>query len=111
MRDTSTLKIAELNDLCRKAMGVAGKLVQTSGIDALPAADQSAIREKVETFDTFTVDNDPYGEHDFGAFEHNGERIFWKIDYYAPDMLHGSDDARDPKQTVRVLTIMLAAEY
>jgi hypothetical protein len=31
-------------------------------------------------------DNDPHGEHDFGAFEHEGQRIFWKIDYYAPDM-------------------------
>jgi hypothetical protein len=111
MSDTTTSKIAELNDLCRTAMGVAGKLVQTAGIGALPFADQSAIREKVEKFDAFTPDNDPNGEHDFGAFEHNGERIFWKIDYYAPDMEHGSEDAADPQQTVRVLTIMLASEY
>jgi hypothetical protein len=111
MSDPTTSKIAELNDLCRKAMGVAGKLFQTSGIDALPLADQSAIREKVETFNTFTPDNDPHGERDFGAFEHNGERIFWKIDYYAPDMEHGSEDPADPRQTVRVLTIMLASEY
>ena len=111
MNDTTTSKIAELNDLCRKTMGVAGKLFQTSGIDALPLADQSAIREKVETFDVFTPDNDPHGERDFGAFEHNGNRIFWKIDYYARDMEHGSEDASDPGQTVRVLTIMLASEY
>ena len=91
MSDT-TKKIAELNDLCRKAMGVAGKLFQTEGISALPLADQSAVREKVETFNTFTEDNDPHGERDFGAFEHNGERIFWKIDYYARDMQHGSED-------------------
>ena len=89
MSDTTTKKIAELNDLCRTAMGVAGKLFQTAGIDALPLADQSAIREKVETFNIFTPDNDPHGERDFGAFEHNGERIFWKIDYYARDMQHG----------------------
>jgi Protein of unknown function (DUF3768) len=108
MSDTTTKKIAELNDLCRTAMGIAGKLFQTAGIDALPLADQSAIREKVETFNSFTPDNDPQGERDFGAFEHNGERIFWKIDYYARDMQHGSED---PKQTVRVLTIMLASEY
>jgi hypothetical protein len=61
--------------------------------------------------DSFTEDNDPHGEHDFGAFEHEGARIFWKIDYYAPDMEHGSENPADPKQTVRVLTIMLASEY
>jgi hypothetical protein len=66
---------------------------------------------KVESFDSFTEDNDPHGEHDFGAFEHEGQRIFWKIDYYARDREHGSENPADPKQTVRVLTIMLASEY
>lgn len=103
--------IARLNDLCRTAMGVAGRLVQTHGISALPPAEQSAIRQKVETFSDFSEGNDPHGERDFGAFEHNGQRIFWKIDYYAPDMEHGSENPADPKQTVRVLTIMLASEY
>jgi hypothetical protein len=111
MSDTTTKKIAELNDLCRTAMGVTGKLFQTAGINALPLADQSAIREKVETFSDFTPDNDPHGERDFGAFEHNGNRIFWKIDYYDRTMTKGSEDPSDPSQTVRVLTIMLASEY
>ena len=104
-------KIAALNDPCRKAMGVAGRVFQTTGISALPPRDQSAIREKVETFDAFTPDNDPHGERDFGAFEHNGERIFWKIDYYDTTSTKGSEDPTDPNQTVRVLTIMLASEY
>jgi hypothetical protein len=103
--------IARLNDRARQLMGIACRLVQTQGICALPQADQSAIREKVETFKAFTPDNDPYGERDFGAFEHAGQRIFWKIDYYAPDLMHGSDDPSDTRQTVRVLTIMLASEY
>ena len=51
-------------------MGVAGRLYQTSGTSALPPNDQSAIREKVETFDVFTSDNAPHGERDFVAFEH-----------------------------------------
>ena len=49
--------------------------------------------------------------HDFGAFVHNGERVFWKIDYYDPSLTKGSEDPADPQQTARVLTIMLASEY
>ena len=111
MTTTNTKRIAELNDLCRKAPGIAGKMFVTQGIAALPDADRSAICEKVETFDSFTPDNDPHREHDFGAFEHGGHKIFWKIDYYDPTMSKGSEDPSDPKQTVRVLTIMLASEY
>lgn len=108
---TKTQRIAELNDRCRTAMGVAGRLVQTPGISALPAQDQSAIREKVEKFKAFGEDNDPHGEHDFGSFDHAGNKIFWKIDYYDPSLSMGSADPADPGQTVRVLTIMLASEY
>lgn len=111
MTDARTKRIAELNDLCRTAMGVAGKCVLTRGIFMLPDADQSAIREKVETFADFTPDNDPHGEHDFGSFEHNGNKVFWKIDYYDKTLSFGSEDPADPKQTTRVLTIMLASEY
>jgi hypothetical protein len=112
--DQTAAKIAALNDLCRTAMGIAGLLVQTSGINALPAEVQSAIREKVETFDDFTEDNDPYGEHDFGAFNVAGvsEKIFWKIDYYSDRSCSVcSENPADPAQSYRVLTIMLASEY
>lgn len=92
-------------------LGIAGKLVQTRGICDLPPEDQSAIRERVETFEDFTEDNDPYKERDFGAFEHKGKKIFWKIDYYDPTLTKGSEDPADPKQTCRVLTILLADEW
>jgi hypothetical protein len=111
MTTSDTKKIAELNDNARTAMGVACRLVQTEGISALPPEDQSAIREKVERFNDFTPGNDPHGERDFGAFMHAGQRIFWKIDYYAPGLTRGSENPADPAQTVRVLTIMLAEEY
>jgi len=107
----TTTRIAALNDLCRRAIGIAGVLVQTEGINALPAHDQSAIRERVERFDAFTENNDPYGEHDFGAFEYNGQRVFWKISYYDPTGTVHSTDPADPAKTVRRLTIMLAEEY
>ena len=106
-------QIAKLNDLCRTAPGVAGRLVQTAGISALPPQIQSVIREKLERFSDFSPDNDPHEERDFGAFTVQGvaEKIFWKIDYYAPDLVHGSEEPSDPQQTLRVLTLMLASEY
>jgi len=108
----TTARIAALNDLCRSAMGVAGRVIPTDGIRALDARVQSAIRERVETFDAFTADNDPYGERDFGAFEvESVGRVFWKIDYYDKSLEFGSEDPSDAAQTVRVLTIMLAEEY
>ena len=64
---TRAERIARLNDLARRAMGIACVVVATEGIQALPEADQSRLRELVETFDAFTPDNDPYGERDFGA--------------------------------------------
>lgn len=112
MSNANTKKIADLNDLARTAMGVASTLVQTAGIATLDGYVQSAIREKVETFDAFTPDNDPYGEHDFGAFDHDGVgKVFWKIDYYNRTLDGGSEDPSDPRVTTRVLTIMRAEEY
>ena len=109
MTASKTQAIASLNDLCRSAMGEGGRIVQTSGINALSLEDQLAIRQRVEKYE-FTFDNDPYGERNFGAFQHKGRKIFWKIDYYDNSLSQGSEDPSDPKQTTRVLTIMLASE-
>ena len=121
MNKTRTQRIAELNDLARTAMGVASRVIQTSGISALPGEVQSRIREKVEMFGTptpkgdlrhmFTKDNDPHGERDFGTVYHEDLKVFWKIDYYDKAMEYGSEHPEDPAQTTRVLTIMLAEEY
>jgi len=104
---------ARLNDYARKAMGLECRLIQTMGINALPSEDQSAIREKVETFKDFNQDNDPWGEHDFGKIEYKGRKIFWKMDYFqrGTGYMYGSTDPSDYSVTSRVLTIMLAEEY
>ena len=86
-----------------------GAYVMTAGIAALPPADLGAVLHKVRTFDAFTEDNDPEGEHDFGSIDHNGTKIFWKIDYYDRKVEYHADP-EDP-ETNRVLTIMLASEY
>ncbi len=65
----------------------------------------------VKTFDAFSEDNDPYGERDFGAVELEGERYFWKIDYYDRSLRFGAEDPCDISETVRVMTLMHASEY
>ena len=62
-----TARIARLNDRARQAMGLACVAVATEGFRALPQADQSRVRELVETYDGFHSGNDPYGERGFGA--------------------------------------------
>ena len=111
MTTDDTLKIRELNDRFRRTLGTSGKRLMTAGVAALPFADQAAIVGKVMNFEDFTEDNDPHGEHDFGAFDFKHERIFWKIDYYDSACKYGSPNPADPAQTTRVLTIMLADEY
>lgn len=65
----------------------------------------------VQRFDRFDADDDPHGEHDFGACTLAGERLLWKIDYYDLDLRYGSEAPDDPAMTRRVMTIMLASEY
>ena len=83
----------------------------TAGVIALGQARQLTILEAVASFNTFDEDIDPYGEHDFGALDVEGERLFWKIDYYDRSLSAHSPDPADPSVTTRVLTIMLAEEY
>ena len=88
----------------------------TRGIRDLGLLATIDIAERVIAFDSFTADNDPHHEHDFGSFDYDGQRVFWKIDYYdrasfgtGHDM--GSEDPSDAAKTLRVMTIMLASEY
>ena len=109
-------QIAAMNDQFRAhgaSPSLQGRMFITAGIAALPSPVQAEIVAKVQTFDAFTEDNNPHGEHDFGAFDvPEIGRIFWKLDYYADaDMEAGSEDPSDPAQCFRVLTIMLASEY
>lgn len=106
-----TARIRELNDMYRsKGIGV-GRTMMTTSLASLGVAFQLAARLAVRTFNEFSKDNDPHAEHDFGAFELQGRKCFWKIDYYNRDLSAGSENPADPSQTCRVLTIMLAEDY
>jgi hypothetical protein len=120
-------RIARLNDRARQAMGLACTAFVTVGFRSLPDADQSRVRELIETYDAFDEDSDPHGERDFGTIyqlgdgrwttehprlnEDERERVFWKLYYYDRDLRFGSEDPANPAVTRRVLTIMLADEY
>lgn len=102
--------IATLNDNFRKTF-TGGQVLLTAGIDSMSMDDKANILSKVRNFNDFTEDNDPYGEHDFGAFDYKGNRIFFKIDYYDLNYEFMSKNPANPDITNRVLTIMLAEEY
>jgi Protein of unknown function (DUF3768) len=102
--------IAMLNDAFRRTFS-GGRVLMTSGVDELPDMVKAQALCMVSAYSTFTNENDPHGEHDFGRFELCGRRFFWKIDYYDKECAAGSEDPADPEQTTRVMTIMRADEY
>lgn len=102
--------IRQLNDQFRMRM-TGGRVMVTQGAANLANAQLPFLLDRVSRFTAFDRGNDPYCEHDFGAFEWQGETVFWKIDYYDVDLSMGSPDPADPAVTTRVLTIMLAWEY
>ena len=109
----NTNKIAELNDNLRKNLFTPGQnqVFISHGVNSLPYLEQVRLLDKVQKFNDFNEDNNPYGERDFSRIEHNGTNYFWKIDYYNETMDAGSENPADETITTRVLTIMRADEY
>lgn len=110
MTTTDSKAIAALNDQARHSF--TGCRVQiTQGVQALSIELVAQVLDAVRSFGKFNEDIDPYGEHDFGRIDFQGSVIFWKFDYYDPDLQMASLDPGDPTITTRVLTIMMADEY
>lgn len=103
-------RIAELNDRFRQTYW-GGKVMTTCGVNELSEDITARLFRAVSEFDKFNWRNDPHGEHDFGKVVIDGQKFFWKIDYYNNTMDAGSEDPANPDITTRVLTIMLASEY
>jgi hypothetical protein len=107
-------RVRQLNDAMRQSLGFGclnGRIMFTAGVAALPPATRADVLQSVGEYCNFCDDDDPWGEHDFGAFEIDGQTYFWKIDYYDLTLQYHSEDKTDPHKTCRVLTIMLAEEY
>jgi hypothetical protein len=105
-----TARIRELNDALRTTF-TGGRVMLTASVNNLPDRIRALAITKVKTFDEFTNENDPRGEHDFGIFAIDGQTFYFKIDYYDDRCEFGSEDPSDPQKTTRVLTIMLAEDY
>ena len=104
--DSKTARIRALNDELRQNFA-GGAAVMTPGIAALGAEAVARIVKTVAVFDDFCHANDPHEEHDFGAFDADGHKVFFKIDYYDETLTYHSLDPADPSVTNRVITIML----
>jgi hypothetical protein len=105
-----TVRIQQLNDEFRRCL-IGGVAVITPGVAALGPTAVERIVKKVQVFNQFSEANDPYGEHDVGLVDIEGETLLWKIDYYDKKMQMHSPDPADPTVTQRVMTILLASEY
>lgn len=103
-------RISELNDIHRQSIPTS-KTIISRGVDRLWPIAISEIIEKVRNFDDFNSDNNPYGERDYGSFIHDGENIYYKIDYYDQECQFGSEDPSDSSKTSRLLTIALLSEW
>ena len=105
------IAVRDLNDRFRKQGLGNGSVMITAGLQECGEAFIRKAVDAVRAFDAFTEANDPWGEHDFGAIEIDGEKVFWKIDAYDPSLTTGSENPANEAKTHRVLTIMLAREY
>lgn len=109
--EPASQRIRELNDRFRCGGVGNGSVMITVGLAGMGEDFVAATVQAVRCFDAFTKESDPWGEHDFGAIEIEGERVFFKIDYYNCARTAGSENPANEGLTHRVLTIMLAGEY
>ena len=103
-------RIRDLNDAFRRAFS-GGKILITPGVQGLATDIASRVLQAIQSFDGFCEDNDPYGTHEFGGVEVEGQKVWFKIDAYDQNLEYGSSDPSDPSITTRVMTILLPEEY
>lgn len=76
MQTEEAIEIAKKNDAFRRSgFGI----TVTPGVQVLE--DLGGLIDEIRRFNEFTEDNDPYGEHGFGAVYWLGEKVLWKTSY------------------------------
>jgi hypothetical protein len=108
--DSKSGRIRILNDYLRTTF-TGGRIVVTASIAELDQQRKARVLLAVRKFNKFDADNDPHHEHDVAFFEVDGERYFFKVDYYDLSTRFHSPDPADPECTCRVLTIGRHSDY
>lgn len=97
-------KTAILNDEFRRSgFGV----TLTNGVQSVENLE--GLLSAIRSYNSFNGGNDPYGEHDFGSLIWNGDKVFWKIDYYDQNLQYWEEPTS--ARCKRIMTVMLADEY
>ena len=109
-------RIARLNDRARSGFDPSARILFTRGcLDTFCSGDTPsgllAQAELIKAIRRHQLEEDPYGERDFGSLTFRDKKVFFKIDYYDLDLEFGSEDPADAAISCRVVTIMLASEY
>ncbi|MEM7711445.1 MAG: DUF3768 domain-containing protein [Pseudomonadota bacterium] len=121
----AAVRIAAQNDLFRRQVGsiapglgraedgtLPGRVVFTHAVAAQGQLFPLLCLLAVAGYDTFEVENDPDGWHDFGAVEVEDQTVWFKIDLYADATMEwGSAAPDDPTRTYRVLTVMFPTDW
>jgi hypothetical protein len=113
---TASEQIARLNDQLRAQNSQVGAIHFSRSVGLLPPQQQQQLLQLLKEFNSFSPDNDPYGERDFVTLELDGERYFFKIDYFEKSAWLkgeeiGADTPEDVNTTWRVGTLMESNEY
>lgn len=111
--------IAKQNDAFRTSITASvkspdvppGKLVMTSGVAAESDAFRAAMFGALIAFEDFNEDADPYGCHEMGVLEIEGQTVWFKFDLYDENYEYGAETPTDPNRTRRVLTLLFPSEY
>jgi hypothetical protein len=110
MRVERRERIRALNDALRRHH-VGGRIFISRDLVGRGSEAMAEALRAIQLVTEFNERNDPYGEHDFGSVEIDGERLFWKIDYYDESLSSHAVDPADPVKCTRVMTVMFAWEY